>query len=551
MARDMTLFKDDDGTAYLIYASEENYTLYISKLNDSYTDVVGWDKDGDGVRDETYQGVHGEDYIRLFPGAHREAPAMFKYNDKYYLITSGATGWDPNRAQYTVADDIFGEWKEMRDPSVGEGASTTFDSQSTFVIPVDPENGKFIFMGDRWNKDELQDSRYVWLPIEFGQDDEIILQWYDEWDLELLDRMFRVNVNTQLPEKTSLGESPDLPEVINISIENGETLDTSVNWNIQPDNFTTPGTVEITGTLPELSHKTIRTDILVIPDNVIYFVNAGGTESSDYLKWSSYMADTLLNKDVMDQKYDPDNDQTWGYVGDGTRQSVNESGDIFSALRYLLSGHGDDITYKFELETGTYHVYAGFYDPWFNSTGGSRKANILINDEIKTNDYYYTNHYDVLGYENISITDGLLDFTVQRAGSSPDPQISWIIIAEHLDDENDNDNKNEDQDEQDDNNNEDEKDIENDKGEKDGEDGKDGGNDKDSEDVRDGQDGKDGDHSESGIDRQDSNIPKDEDTTKKDPDNVLPKTATPIFNVLFIGLILLVTGSLFLVRQRA
>ncbi|HLR68851.1 MAG TPA: family 43 glycosylhydrolase, partial [Virgibacillus sp.] len=382
MARDMTLFKDDDGTAYLIYASEENYTLYISKLNDSYTDVVGWHKENEDIRDEEYQAEYGEDYIRLFPGGHREAPAMFKYDGKYYLITSGSTGWDPNRAQYAVADDIFGEWEEMGDPSVGEGAATTFDSQSTFVIPVDPENGKFIYMGDRWNEGDLKNSRYIWLPMEFGQDDEIMLEWYDEWDLETLDGMFQVDINTELTEKVALGETPDLPDVINVSVTNGDTLDTPVHWDVNPDDFALPGTVEVSGILPELSNKTIRTEILVIPENVVYFVNAGGEESQDYLQWKSYMTDTLINKDVMDQAYDPEQEQTWGYLGDGTKQSVNESGDIFSALRYLTSDQGDDITYNFEIEEGSYNVYTGFYDPWFTSTGGSRKADILINDEV-------------------------------------------------------------------------------------------------------------------------------------------------------------------------
>ena len=32
MARDMTLFEDDDGTAFHVYASEENGTLQISQL---------------------------------------------------------------------------------------------------------------------------------------------------------------------------------------------------------------------------------------------------------------------------------------------------------------------------------------------------------------------------------------------------------------------------------------------------------------------------------------------------------------------------------------
>src|SRR5699024_12665886 len=71
--------------------------------------------------------------------------------------------------------------------------------------------------------------------------------------------------------------------------------------------------------------------------------------------------------------------------------------------------------------------------PWFTSTGGSRKADILINDEVKTEEYYYTNEYDVLGYDDIEITDDLLDVTVRRSGSSPDLQISWIIVTKNND----------------------------------------------------------------------------------------------------------------------
>ena len=40
MARDMTLFVDDDGKAYHIHAAEENYTLHISELTDDYTDFT-------------------------------------------------------------------------------------------------------------------------------------------------------------------------------------------------------------------------------------------------------------------------------------------------------------------------------------------------------------------------------------------------------------------------------------------------------------------------------------------------------------------------------
>lgn len=148
MARDMTLFVDDDGTAYQFYASENNQTMHVSQLSDDYLRPAG-------------------KYARLFVAAATEAPAVFKHAGKYYLIGSGCTGWDPNAARVAVADNIFGPWRELGNPCRGKGADTTFESQSTFVLPVAGQPGKFIAGFDRWNKWDLQDSRYVWLPIEF------------------------------------------------------------------------------------------------------------------------------------------------------------------------------------------------------------------------------------------------------------------------------------------------------------------------------------------------------------------------------------------------
>src|SRR5690625_7930196 len=156
-----------------------------------------------------------------------------------------------------------------------------------------------MYIGNSMNEVDVKNSRYNWLPMEFSQVDVIMLQWYDECDLETLDGMFQVDINTELTEKVALGETPDLPDVINVSVTNGDTLDTPVHWDVDPDDFALPGTVEVSGTLPELSNKTISTEILVIPENVVYFVNAGGEESQDYLQWKSYMTDTLDRKSVV------------------------------------------------------------------------------------------------------------------------------------------------------------------------------------------------------------------------------------------------------------
>ncbi|MDR3220186.1 MAG: glycoside hydrolase family 43 protein [Dysgonamonadaceae bacterium] len=189
-ARDMNLFKDDDGTAYIIYSSEENRTMFISRLNNDYTDLAV---------PQTPVGLakNGVDFIRLFPGAQREAPAMFKYNGKYYLITSGATGWTPNQARYWMADEIFGQWKDMGDPCVSEPdipypAHLTFRTQSTNILPIDPANGKFIYMGDRWNSGNLKDSRYVWLPVFISPTGEISLHSVSNWDLSFLETINNV-----------------------------------------------------------------------------------------------------------------------------------------------------------------------------------------------------------------------------------------------------------------------------------------------------------------------------------------------------------------------
>jgi hypothetical protein len=60
--------------------------------------------------------------------------------------------------------------------------ANTFNSQSTFILPVQGKVGAFIFMADRWNPQDAIDGRYVWLPVEF-QHEVPMIRWHDEWDL--------------------------------------------------------------------------------------------------------------------------------------------------------------------------------------------------------------------------------------------------------------------------------------------------------------------------------------------------------------------------------
>lgn len=170
MARDMTLFVDDDGKAYHIHSSENNQTLHFAELTDDYQNFTG-------------------KYTRVLEGKANEAPAIFKKDGKYYMISSGTTGWDPNPARLSVADHILGPWKELGDPCRGTEAQnkTTFWSQSTYIIPVLGKKNAFIYMGDRWVPKNAIDGRYIWLPIEF-EDGKPILKWYEKWDLSIFNK---------------------------------------------------------------------------------------------------------------------------------------------------------------------------------------------------------------------------------------------------------------------------------------------------------------------------------------------------------------------------
>lgn len=158
MSRDCTLFVDDDGTGYFLSASNENYDLHLYLLSDDYLSIV---------RREAL----------LFEGGHREAPALFKRQGTYFLLTSGATGWDPNQAKYATSSSLSSGWSSMQNVADGN----TFYSQSTYVLPVQGRQGTdYLYLGDRWAGawgGRVNESTYVWQPIDFPTATSMSMSW--------------------------------------------------------------------------------------------------------------------------------------------------------------------------------------------------------------------------------------------------------------------------------------------------------------------------------------------------------------------------------------
>jgi len=163
MFRDMNIFEDSDGKAYLVYESEDDVSLQIAELSDDYEKFTGR-------------------YARILVGGRNEAPALFKKKNKYYLITSGLHGFTPTDARLSISDNIMGPWKTIGNPAKShdiEMVRKTFYSQSSSVIKI---KGKYIFLADRWDKKDLTKSTYVWLPI-LWENDIPYLNWNDGWAL--------------------------------------------------------------------------------------------------------------------------------------------------------------------------------------------------------------------------------------------------------------------------------------------------------------------------------------------------------------------------------
>ena len=159
MSRDMTLFMDDDGTAYHVFASEYNSTLHVAELTD---DLLG------------YTGR----WSRITEMEWTEAPALFKRGGWYYLVGSGCTGWKPNTARSYRARNVFGPWERLdnpctgTNPSNGLGPELTWGGQSTCVFKIEGTDD-FVAMFDIWRPEDAIDGRYVWKRISFTDDGRV------------------------------------------------------------------------------------------------------------------------------------------------------------------------------------------------------------------------------------------------------------------------------------------------------------------------------------------------------------------------------------------
>lgn len=162
MSRDCTVY-EEAGKAYFLSASRDNADMHIYRLQDDYLNV--------------------EELVnKCWSNEYREAPAIMKKEDKYYCFSSFCTGWDPNQCKYAISNSLevgFGYLTEI-------GDETTYKSQPAFILQIDGNSGSsYLYVGDRWCREDYSDSRYVWFPIEFDENGQARLINCEEVEIDL------------------------------------------------------------------------------------------------------------------------------------------------------------------------------------------------------------------------------------------------------------------------------------------------------------------------------------------------------------------------------
>lgn len=435
-SRDMNLFQDEDGSAYIIYSSEMNAYLYIAKLSDDY---LGLETPAGKVTPEAGKSGDGETWqARILPDTSREAPAVFRSGEYYYMITSGTSGWDPNPAKYYRSKDLMAEkWEAMGDPCEG-GSKTTFGSQSTCVMPVDPENGFYLYMGDRWKNGDLKNSSYVWLPLIVNADGTVMIKNYDEWNLEETPgTIMKGTEGLAAHYTTDQGTVPELPKEITVTWLNGQKEKAAIVWeSLSAADFELPFTQKkVSGTV---KGQKVYTEIEVVPENLVYFIDCGtgtwGPESTDYPKIAS-VNQGLLNQES-DQEY-KDGAQ-WGYVKPAAQKALvltpdNASGKTASKYDVGVRTALDYITYKMRLTAGTYQFTAGFHE-WWGGQKRTMKPVVTYTDangaeKSAEGSTFTTSGADMTVTEEFTIpADGVVSYTLKKTADSA-PVLSFLAVG--------------------------------------------------------------------------------------------------------------------------
>jgi hypothetical protein len=172
---DMSVYQDDDGKAYLLYVWDS-----IPGANSG-----GVSQHALGLMTPDYMGMSKR--LWLWNTSSREGPCLMKHNGLYYYVTSLTLWTQSTASQFYTAPSLAGPWTTRLTPVITPGSTVSWDTQSDFIYTFKGTAGSvYMYGGDRWEKpNELRQGDYAWLPITFTPKDTLMMNYYQDWELEM------------------------------------------------------------------------------------------------------------------------------------------------------------------------------------------------------------------------------------------------------------------------------------------------------------------------------------------------------------------------------
>jgi hypothetical protein len=179
-SRDCNVFQDTDGKAYFVSTTDENTNLTLFELSTDYLDVINSTR------------------LTRFDGAAREAPAIVRIGNTYFLISSRCTGWDPNQATISYSTSLTSGWSAQ----TNIGNSITYDTQAASILTIQgTEKTTYLYVGDRWQDPALFESKTIMFPITFSGT-TCTFNYKQQFDINFLTGQTRETptTNTRVPK---------------------------------------------------------------------------------------------------------------------------------------------------------------------------------------------------------------------------------------------------------------------------------------------------------------------------------------------------------------
>ena len=120
------------------------------------------------------------EYTELFKWKSREAPAIVRVGDTYYMLSSACTGWDPNPCMLSYSNSLTEGWSELKQV----GNAIAYDTQAASILTIKgTKQTTHLYVGDRWQDPRLPESKTIIFPISFTAD-SCIFNYTRQFDID-------------------------------------------------------------------------------------------------------------------------------------------------------------------------------------------------------------------------------------------------------------------------------------------------------------------------------------------------------------------------------